>query len=316
MTASGPGRTRWDDLVADTELLDAELPDARFVDATYLRWLYDENPLGGSYDHHLDDEDGRRVGHYALIPQRYRNRDGEQPFAFSLNAVARSGSQRRGFFGRIGGEIWGRAQADGVKFIVAVCNEKSTGAVRKQGWRIMGRMPATVVVPSMAPIRDIDSYDITPDFLGTQAFDDLVQGLDRSPAWNWTNCWTPDYLRWRLAAPNSPRFTLHRSPELVGISTVHRIGRVPFTVVLKLLPRDGRFGPISARPLVSAMCRHHRSPLAIYAGHNRHVVVRGIPLPERLKPAPLVICALSLSDEIDQNTFVLDTFEFLDMDAY
>ena len=112
-----------------TESVAAELPAARYVDARYLHWLYDENPLGPSYDHHIDDDDGVRVGHYALIPQRYRNRDGEQPFVFSLNAVARSGRQRRGFFGRIGSEIWSRAQADGVKFIVAVCNEKSTGAV-------------------------------------------------------------------------------------------------------------------------------------------------------------------------------------------
>ena len=315
MSAPDP-KSRWDDLVADTELLDAELPDPRFADATYLRWLYDENPLGPSYDHHIDDDDGVRVGHYALIPQRYRNRDGEQPFVFSLNAVARSGRQRRGFFGRIGSEIWSRAQADGVKFIVAVCNEKSTGAVRKNGWRVMGPMAATVVLPSLSPPRDVDSYDITPDFLGTQAFDDLVQGLDGSPAWNWTNCCTPDYLRWRLSAPNSPPFTLHRSRDLVGISTVHRQRGVTFTVVLKLLPRDGRFGPISARSMITAMCRYHRTPLAIYAGHNRHVVVKGIPLPERLKPAPLVICALSLSDEIDQDTFSLDTFEFLDMDAY
>ena len=316
MSQHEPSGSRWDDLVADTELLDAELPDPRFVDATYLRWLYDENPLGASYDHHFDDENGLRVGHYALIPQRYRNRDGEQPFVFSLNAVARSGSQRRGFFGKLGTEIWGRAQADGVKFIVAVTNAKSTGAVRKNGWRVMGPMPATVVVPSWRAPLDVDSYDITPDFVGTQAFDDLVQGLDRSPAWNWTNCWTPDQMRWRLSAPNSPRFTLHRDHDLVGVSTVHRIRGVPFAVVLKLLPRDGRFGPLSARSMITAMCRHHRAPLAIYAGHNRHVDVKGIALPERLKPAPLVICAMSLSDEIDQDTFSLDTFEFLDMDAY
>lgn len=70
----------------DTALLDAELPDDRFRDPTYLHWLYDRNPFGPAYQDHVDD-DGVRVAHYGLVPQRYRSPMGTFPFVFSLNAI-------------------------------------------------------------------------------------------------------------------------------------------------------------------------------------------------------------------------------------
>ena len=306
---------RLDDHQRNTELLDAELPDRRFADERYLAWLYDANPLGRAYTHGVD-EGGRRVAHYALIPQRYRDRNGPADFVFSLNAVARTGSQRRGYFGEMGRDIWGRAGEAGVRMVIGVCNVKSTWAVHKYGWRVTGPMPVRIVPPSPWPVPGVESYDVTPSFLDSPDFAELAEGLDESAAWQWTNCWTASYLRWRLAAPNGAAFTVHRSPELVGISTVEHRAGVPIAVVLKLLPRHGRFGPIDGRPLISAMCRHHRAPAALYAGHNRHVVVRGVPLPERLKPVPLNLCVLSLDEDLDQTTFQLDTFELLDMDAY
>jgi hypothetical protein len=300
----------------NTELLNAELPDRRFTDESYLAWLYDANPQGRAYTHSIDDEAGVRVGHYALIPQRYRDRDGPADFVFSLNAVARTGSQRRGFFGRMGGVVWGQARDAGVRMVIGVTNDKSTGAVLRNGWRLMGPMPARLTVPSPRRPRGADSHDVTPELLGSDLFADLAAGLDDAPADQWTNCWTPEYLRWRLAAPNGARFTIHRNDELVGVSTTEHRAGVPIAVVLKLLPRHGRAGPLSAHRLISAICHHHRAPAALYAGHNRHVVVRGIPLPERLKPVPLNLCVLALDEKIDQATFALDTFELLDMDAY
>jgi hypothetical protein len=307
---------RREDHRRNTELLDAELPDRRFADETYLAWLYDANPRGRAYTHSIDDEAGRRVGHYALIPQRYRDRHGEADFVFSLNAVARTGSQRRGFFGEMGGVVWGAARDAGVRMVIGVTNDKSTGAVRKNGWRVIGPMPARVVVPSPRGLRGAESHDVTPDLLDSTRFADLTDGLDATPADGWTNCWTTTALRWRLAAPNAARFAVHRNADLVGVSTVEHRAGVPIAVVLKLLPRHGRSGPNSGGPLIGAMCAHHRAPVALYAGHNRHVVVRGIPLPERLKPVPLNLCVLALDEKIDQATFSLDTFELLDMDAY
>ena len=309
-----PPRDRAANHRANTELLDAELPDKRFVDERYLTWLYDENPIGEAYHDGIDDDDGVRVGHYALIPQQYRNADGPAPFVFSLNAVSRSGSQRKGHFGEIGRRIWGRAGDDGVRMVIGVTNAKSTGAVKKNGWRVVGPIPVKMLLLTGRPVAPVAHHRATPELLDSPEFAALASDLDRSPAWHWTNRWTADYLAWRLAAPTAD-YTVHVGPEIVAISTRTEMFGIPVAVVLKLLPRGGRFGPLPSRDLVNAICTYHRAPCAVYAGHNRHVPVRGIRLPERFKPVPLNLVILGVGD-LDQLTFQLDTFEFLDMDAY
>ena len=103
--------------------------------------------------------------------------------------------------------------------------------------------------------------------------------------------------------------------ELVAItSTDVRFG-VRAVAVLKLLPRDGRTG-LRAEAIVSAACRFHKAPYAVYAGFNARVTVRGIQPPRKLQPSPLHLILRSLSPAIDQDALNLDTFEFLDMDAY
>ena len=92
----------------NTELLDATLPAARYADATYLRWLYDENPLGQTFYANAD-EDSRRMAHYEVVPQRYRNADGPRRFVFSLHACTRAGAQRKGYFSQLGEEIYEQA---------------------------------------------------------------------------------------------------------------------------------------------------------------------------------------------------------------
>ncbi len=144
----------------------------------------------------------------------------------------------------------------------------------------------------------------------------MAESLAAAPAASWTNAWPADVLRWRLAAPNCGPFTVHVSPTLVAISTRAQLQGVPLAVLLKLGVRDGQPGPISGAPVITAACRYHRAPLAIYAGFNRHVRVRGVRPPRRLQPSPLNLIYRSLSTEAPKESFRLDTFEFLDMDAY
>lgn len=315
IAADRTGSARLADHVANTELLDAELPDKRFVDERYLTWLYDANPYGSGIYDNVDDDDGTRIAHYALVPQTYRNVDGPAPFVFSLNAVSRSGSQRRGFFGEIGSRIWGRAGEQGVQMVIGVTNAKSTGAVKKNGWRVVGPIPVKMVLPTGRPVATVEHHAATASYLASPAFEAVAADLDRSPAWHWTNSWTTEHLRWRLAAPTAS-YVVHVGPELVAISTRTEMFGVPVAVILKLLPRGGRFGPLASRDLLNAVLLHHRAPCGVYAGHNRHVPVRGIRLPERLKPVPLNLVIISPGDVLDPTTFQLDTFEFLDMDAY
>jgi hypothetical protein len=46
------------------------------------------------------------------------------------------------------------------------------------------------------------------------------------------------------------------------------------------------------------------------------VNVRGVRPPRRLQPSPLHLILRSLTDDVDQETLAVDTFELLDMDAY
>ena len=67
--------------------------------------------------------------------------------------------------------------------------------------------------------------------------------------------------------------------------------------------------------LVAAACRANHAPLCIYAGWNAHVTVRGIPTPRKLQPSPLNVVFKPLAG-VPASQFQLDTFEFLDMDAF
>jgi hypothetical protein len=298
----------------NTDLLNEELPDRRFESADYLAWLYDENPEGAGFTGSRDDG-GVRVAHYALVPQRYRNEDGPGDFVFSLNAVSRSGSQRKGYFVEIGHEIFAEAAAAGRLAITAVANENSTpGAVKHLGYRHLGPMPVAVTVPNPLRGRGWRSHPVTDRWLASAEYEELAAELDQHPATGWTPSWGVDNLRWRLARPRGD-YVVHVGPGLVAVSTGDRVGRLPVAVILKLLPRRGATG-LSARAAVAAACRHHRAPVCVYAGLNAHVTLRGLPLPPRLRPAPLNLLVRSLSEEIDQETLRLDTFEFLDCDAY
>jgi len=301
----------------NTELLRAELPAARYVDARYLEWLYDDNPYGPAIQRSVDD-DGVRIGHYALIPQRFRGRDGIVPAAFSLHAVVRSGGQRKGLFTDMGLEIYEEAGAAGWQLTTGVCNEKSIGAVVKyMGWKWPGPLPVRLVAPyamASGEARRVQSRTVDAAYLASTEFEQLCDGLDAVPVTQWTNSYTAEYLRWRLACPATP-YAIHVTDELVAItSTDVRFG-VRAVAVLKLLPRDGRTG-LRAESIVSAACRFHKAPYAVYAGFNPHVALRGVQPPRKLQPSPLNLIIRSLSPAIDQGPLMIDTFEFLDMDAY
>ena len=195
-----------------------------------------------------------------------------------------------------------------------MCNDKSIGTVIKYlDWKTPGPLPVRLCVP-LARTRGAESHAVDDAFFAGP-FERLAEGLDESPVRTWTNSYTPEYLRWRLACPHVS-FAVHANDELVGVSTNDKRFGVRAAVILKLLPRHGRAGPLSGDSIVAAACRFHRAPYAVYAGFNAHVRVRGIQPPRRLQPSPLHLILRTLSDQVDQTTLEVDTFEFLDMDAY
>ena len=140
---------------------------------------------------------------------------------------------------------------------------------------------------------------------------------DAVPVRDWVQSWTPDFLRWRLSRPDGG-YVLHVARDAVGVSVLsHAALRIRAAVLLKVFPRPGATLPVASGSLVRAACRVHRAPMCVYAGFNAHAVVRGIAPPRRLQPSPLNLVFKSLDEErAPSATFRVDTFEFLDMDAY
>ena len=303
-----------------TALLDAELPDPRFVSPDYLRWAYRDNPLGRAIERHqiaVAGGEPRLVAHYANMPRVYRGPAGERSNgAWSQNAVVHRDHQRTRHFSRIGLEIYDEAGERGWSFVVGVTNKKSTGAVVKyMGWRLAGPLPVRVIAPLGRGARRIRHIEVSADFLDSAEFEDFAANVDRHRVGGWATDYTPEVLRWRLACPQT-RYHLHITDDAALITTRSAAGPIPACVVLKIFPMTSGNATVDATRAVRSATRRHRGAFAVYAGFNGSARVRGVRPPRRLQPSPLNLIVRRLDPGVDQNAITLDTFEFLDMDAY
>jgi hypothetical protein len=171
------------------------------------------------------------------------------------------------------------------------------------------------VCPPLHTGRGVTSQRVDGAFLAGAGFAELTAGLDAFPVDQWTNSYTTEYLRWRLACP-SAQYATHTNDDLLAITTQDVRFGVRAAVLLKLFRRGDGPEPATADAMVGAACRFHRAPYAVYAGFNSRVRVRGFQPPRRLQPSPLHLILRSLSPAVDQDALAVDTFEFLDMDAY
>ena len=301
---------------ATSALLAAQLDPERFGTPEYLSWLYAANPRGAAIEENID-EDGHRVAHYAVLPTTYRTADGPEPFIFSSNVATDPSVRRGGMFREMAERIYKRAAATGAPGMVGVCNEQSTVVcVDRFGWRLLGPTPVQICVPT-ARTRGIERYACDEHFLSGEQFATLTRDLDWVTVRDWAQSWDTAFLRWRLSRPDSS-YVLHASDDALAVSTQHPgPARVPFAVLLKVFPRPGATLPVSGAPFVASACRAHRAPLCVYAGWNAHAHVRGIPSPRRFQPSPLNMVYKGYDEtRAPAASFRLDTFEFLDGDAF
>jgi hypothetical protein len=87
-------------------------------------------------------------------------------------------------------------------------------------------------------------------------------------------------------------------------------------VIVKTFRRSP--GPsVRGNALAAAACRFHRAPVALYAGFSKGVSFSGVPLPGRLRPAPLnLILRPSSPGFFDPSTFEIEQLEFFDFDVF
>lgn len=287
----------------------------QFDNERYLRWFYDENPLGAAIEEHFDQGD-RRLAHLAGIPQEYHCRESCLPIVFPLHIAVDPTLRGRGMMSQLSTRCFEHArERNDVIAFVGMPNASSThGYTGRLGFRLVKPLPVRLLLP-LASTSGIRSHAVDAKFLESRQFRDLVESIDFAPGPAWSQRWTPERVRWRLAAPHAS-YALHVSAGAIAVSRRTRSFGLPFAVILKLYPRGGK-GERRVAALVSGGCRFHRAPFGVYAGWNAHAKVPGIPLPERLKTSPLNLIFRSLDAAvIHQDSVTFDTFEFLDFDAY
>jgi hypothetical protein len=302
---------------ATSELLAAHLNAKRFGKPEFLDWFYGANPRGRAIVEDIFDDTGRCIGHYGVLPTTFRTRAGTTPFIFTSNVATDPGTRRKGLFREMAERIYPRAAATGAPGLAGTTNAASSViVVTKFGWTSLGSMPAVAALPGMPP-RGIRDVRVDAAFLAGRELDHLAADLDWVPVRDWVQSWTPDFLRWRLSNPDAA-YVLHVGPDALAISTKdHGPAGIPAAVLTKVLPRPGATLPVKAGAYVTAACRAHRAPVCVYGGWNAHVTVRGVPIPARFRPSPLVVVFKSFDEErAPSPQFRLDTYEFLDIDVY
>ena len=297
-------------------LLAEHLNERRFGNPAFLDWFYGANPRGRAITEEIHAE-GKCIAHYGVLPTTYRTPAGTIPFIFTSNVATDPNARKKGLFREMAERIYPRAAATGAPGMAGPSNAISPVIiVERFWWRSLGPMPVFVCVPTALP-RGIRDVPIDAAFLAGSELDTLAADLDWVPVRDWVQSWTPDFLRWRLANPDAS-YTLHVGPDALAVSTRdHGPLGVPAAVLCKIFPLPGAQLPVKAGRYVAAACRAHRAPACIYAGWNAHARVRGVPLPMRFRPSPLVVVFRSFDEErAPTPQFRLDTFEFLDGDVY
>jgi len=293
-------------------LLREVFPGTHVGDPAYLRWLYRDSPFGPVVETNVDDDAGRSA-HYAVVPCTLDAPGGPVGAALSLNTAVHERARGGGMFTRIADETFALARAAGVRAVIGVANANSTpGFVRRLGFTLLGPLPATVLVPR--PGRGgpaVRSAPADPTALERDA--DVAAVLAAGDPRGVHRAWTPATLAWRLGAPQA-RYVVHRAPGIVAVTTGERRQGVPVAVLLAVLT-DHDLERREADAIVRSACRAHRAPIALHVGLNRRAGLRGVPLPERLRPSPLNLIFRWL-DETQVAAPQLDRFEFLDFDAY
>jgi GNAT superfamily N-acetyltransferase len=299
---------------ATAALLRSTFPDASRISAPeYLRWLYEDSPFGSVIEANLDDAQGR-AGHYAVVPVDLVSDGIECAGALSLNTAVDERARGGGVFVRLATEAIERAQRQGVAMIVGVANANSTpGFLRRLSFELVGQLPATVLVPAPWRRRRVRSAWATDEaFAAAGGVAADLGPLLAPPPRGLARVWTPEALRWRLAAPGS-RYALHRSEHALAVSTADRSKAVPVAMLLKVFASEP-LGGAERAALVGAACRLHRAPLALHVGINEMAGFRGPALPGRLRSSPLNLIVRRLEGAPPRTDIA--RFEFLDFDAY
>jgi hypothetical protein len=278
-----------------------------------LRWYYDLNPAGSAAVGRVEENE-KRIGNYALIPNRYRSISGkERILGVGVDLAVDPDARGSGAFRRTVEDSYRRGTQQGFDGILGVANANSAPRmVATLGWRALSPLPVTMV-PAIGRVSGFQSIFI--DDASIEIVDGLVDSeFSRASNSGFAPVWTPELLKWRLQRPGHS-YSIHISDDLVVVSTRTHVSNVPFGVILGVLSRRV-CRPIPVGRVAAVVGRHHKAPLVIHWGRSPALRMRGIPLPQKMMPSPLALVLHPFTTDFDRDQFELGEFGFLDFDAY
>lgn len=149
------------------------------------RWFYIDNPVGAPYVS-LFYENGKLLGHYAVLPTRLSFR-GKSFVAYrSMTTMVHPDGRGKGLFTELAKRVYSMLEADGASMVYGFPNANSApGFIRNLGW--------TLLTP-----------DRVFDFSGSEIQDsqDLQKALLASADIEWDSL-DEAQAKWRLAIPGA-----------------------------------------------------------------------------------------------------------------
>ena len=233
-----------------------------------------------------------------MLPTTFRTPAGPTPFIFTSNVATDPGARRKGLFREMADRIYPRAAATGAPGLAGTTNAASSViVVEKFGWTSLGSLPAVAALPGVPP-RGVRDVRVDAAFLAGDEFARLAADLDWVPVRDWVQSWTSDFLRWRLVQSRRRVRAAHRARCARRQHQGPRSGSASRPrCCARCSPVRARQLPVTAGRYVTAACRAHRAPVCVYGGWNAHVQVRGITIPTRFRPSPLVVVFKSFDEE-------------------
>jgi GNAT superfamily N-acetyltransferase len=276
------------DLPEIAALLDVVFRKERNKDRNWqadLAWQYVQNPCGPALYVNARSDEGKLVGHYAVIPvppfqdQRFRHL---RPF-LSLNTAVHPDAQGKGIFKATAARLYAHLQSLQPSVVLGVANANSVnGFLRSLSFSSLGELALRFFFPWQTPK------------------DDRLRLLEVDAG----------FLQWRSQRPSCEYRAI---PDAGALSRIIRHKRIPVEGLLstKLAPELLR-----ALPADQQLRKRFLGPPRLYASSGE--ARGGIPVPQRFRPSPLHLICRVLADE-DPAPLLEHVrgrlFEFLDFDV-
>ncbi len=168
----------------------------REMDLGYWRWRFAESPYGKGIMKLMLDE-GKLIGHYAIVPVDLQIGNRVVKDAFSLNTMTHPDHEGQGIFTYLAKQAYEVCRQEGFGLVYGFPNGNSYyGFTRKLGWTGFGRIftwqknlrNSTGTIPNDVSIRETDRFDASIDLLWDKVKGDYKVIVPR----------TQSYLNWRF----------------------------------------------------------------------------------------------------------------------